>query len=349
MRELPGSRHTPIIFLTAYPRSDQEMVSGYELGAVDFLLKPILPQVLRAKVSVFVELARRNVEVARQIELLREQQSLLHERRLEEERRRWEEESLRGQRDEARRTAEALALKTQELAATIEEKERVERELIQSNQALAAADRRKDEFLAVLGHELRNPLAPLMAGLEILKRGLNASPVDGTRLHRTRQAMGRQLKHLSRLVDDLLDVQRINSGKIELRKETVGLREVIEQAVATVRPALEEREHELSRGFARRAGGAGGRRRALDPGDRQPAQQRHPLYRAGRPDRARRPSRGRRGAGAGDRQRPRHPRRRPAPHLRDVHPGAGGRRGAGAGVHAGAAAGRPARRPGAGP
>jgi two-component system, sensor histidine kinase len=245
IREQPGARHTPIIFLTAYPRSDQEMLGGYELGAVDFLHKPILAQVLRAKVSVFVELARRTAEVARQVELLREQQSLLQDRRLEEERRRWEEESLRGQRDEARRTAEALVLKTQELAATIEEKERVEKELINSNRALAAADRRKDEFLAVLGHELRNPLAPLMAGLEILKRGLNATPIDVVRLHRTRQAMGRQLKHLNRLVDDLLDVQRINSGKIELRKETVSLRDVVEQAVATVRPALDDREHTL--------------------------------------------------------------------------------------------------------
>ncbi len=239
-------RHTPIIFLTAYPRSEQEVLAGYELGAVDFLLKPIVPRVLRAKVAVFVELARRTDEVARQIEILRSEQQLLHEQRLQEERRRWQEESLRGQRDEARRAAEALALKAQELAATIEQKDRVESELILLNRALEAADRRKDEFLAVLGHELRNPLAPLMAGLEILKSGLNATPVDAIRLHRTRQAMGRQLKHLNRLVDDLLDVQRISSGKIELRKETVELRDVIEQAVATVRPALEERGHALT-------------------------------------------------------------------------------------------------------
>jgi two-component system, sensor histidine kinase len=245
IREHEASRHTPIIFLTAYPRNEQEVLAGYELGAVDFLLKPIIPQVLRAKVAVFVELARRNEEVARQMELLRGEQQLLHEQRLQEERRRWEEESLRGQRDEARRAAEALALKAQELAATIEEKDRVESELIRSNHALAAADRRKDEFLAVLGHELRNPLAPLMAGLEILKRGFNAQPVDTVRLHRTRQAMGRQLKHLCRLVDDLLDVQRISSGKIELRRETVSLRDVLEQAVATVRPALDERGHAL--------------------------------------------------------------------------------------------------------
>jgi two-component system, sensor histidine kinase len=245
LREKKGCGHTPIIFLTAYPRNEQEVLAGYQLGAVDFLLKPIIAQVLRAKVTVFVELARRTDEVARQMEILRAEQQLLSEQRLQEERRRWEEESLRGQRDEARRAAEALSLKAQELAATIEEKDRVESELIRSNRALEAADRRKDEFLAVLGHELRNPLAPLMAGLEILKRGLNASPVDATRLHRTRQAMARQLKHLHRLVDDLLDVQRISSGKIELRKETVSLRDVLEQAAATVRPALEERRHEL--------------------------------------------------------------------------------------------------------
>jgi two-component system, sensor histidine kinase len=246
IRDRQGSRHTPIIFLTAYPRNEQEVLAGYELGAVDFLLKPVIAQVLRAKVAVFVELARRTEQVGRQMELLRVEQQLLSEQRLQEERRRWEEESLRGQRDEARRAAEALVLKAQELAAALEEKERVESELIRSNRALAAADRRKDEFLAVLGHELRNPLAPLMAGLEILKRGLNAQPVDSVRLHRTRQAMGRQLKHLNRLVDDLLDVQRISSGKIELRKETVSLRDVVDQAVATVRPFLEERSHQLT-------------------------------------------------------------------------------------------------------
>ena len=239
IRERPGARHAPIIFLTAYAHDDQEVLVGYQLGAVDFLLKPVMPEVLRAKVAVFVELARRTAEV-------QAQHLLLQERRLEEERRRWEEEILRGERDEARRVAEALARKTEELAATIEEKGRVEGELIRSNRALAATDRRKDEFLAVLGHELRNPLAPLMAGLQILDLTLGSAPLDVGRLRRTGQAMGRQLDHLNRLVDDLLDVQRINSGKIELRKDTVGLREVVEQAVETVRSALDEREHTLT-------------------------------------------------------------------------------------------------------
>jgi signal transduction histidine kinase len=245
IRQRKRSRHTPIIFVTAYSRDDREVLAAYELGAVDFLFKPIVPEMLRAKASVFVELARRTAEVARQAELLRNNERLLHEQRLQEERRRWEEASLRRQRDEAQRAAEALSRKAEELAAIVTEKERIERALLESNRELAAADRRKDEFLAVLGHELRNPLAPLVTGLTLIERGLKAEPIDTQRLHRTRETMERQVRHLARLVDDLLDVSRIHSGKIELRKETVTVGDVVEQAIAAVRPALEQRKHQL--------------------------------------------------------------------------------------------------------
>jgi CheY-like chemotaxis protein len=194
IRERKRSRHTPIIFVTAYSRDDNEVLAAYELGAVDFLQKPIVAEILRAKAAVFVALQRRTAEVARQADLLRAHERLLHEQRLSEERRRWEEASLRRQRDEAQRAAEALTRKAEELAATIEEKERIERALLASNAELAAADRRKDEFLAVLGHELRNPLAPLMAGLALFKRGLAAEPFDPTRLFRTRDTMERQVR-----------------------------------------------------------------------------------------------------------------------------------------------------------
>jgi signal transduction histidine kinase len=245
IRERKRSRHTPIIFVTAYSREDADVLAAYEMGAVDFLFKPIVPEMLRAKASVFVELQRRTAEVARQADLLRAHERLLHEQRLQEERRRWEEASLRRQRDEAQRAAEALTRKAQELAATIEAKERIEHELIHSNQELAAADRRKDEFLAVLAHELRNPLAPLVTGLALCDRGLRASIIDVDRLQQTRATMERQVRYLARLVDDLLDVSRIHSGKIELRKEIVSLADVIEQATAAVRPALQERKHQL--------------------------------------------------------------------------------------------------------
>jgi signal transduction histidine kinase len=190
--------------------------------------------------------------IALPAERLRRNDRRLPVQRLAVERRRGAAESRRRPGDAAPRAAEELALKAEELAATVDEKERIQQALIRSNQELAAADRRKDEFLAVLGHELRNPLAPLVAGLEILKRGIGEGAERGKeasaeldRMQRTRDAMDRQVRYLARLVDDLLDVSRINSGKIELRRGPVNLQEVLEQAVAAVRPALDERRHRL--------------------------------------------------------------------------------------------------------
>jgi PAS domain S-box-containing protein len=106
----------------------------------------------------------------------------------------------------------------------------------------AEASRRKDEFLAMLGHELRNPLAPIMNGLQVLRLEQTVSP-NG------QQAIGvidRQVKHLTRLVDDLLDVSRITRGKIQLRKERVELRTIVTHAVETTRHLIESRRHELT-------------------------------------------------------------------------------------------------------
>lgn len=107
--------------------------------------------------------------------------------------------------------------------------------------ALREADRRKDEFLAILSHELRNPLAPLMNVLEIMK----GEEVDAGLPERVREVMERQLDHLVRLVDDLLDVSRISRGKIELRRERVDIAGVVRDAIETVRPLCEQNEHEL--------------------------------------------------------------------------------------------------------
>lgn len=111
-----------------------------------------------------------------------------------------------------------------------------------SEEALRVTDRRKDTFLAVLAHELRNPLAPLRNSLEILKRTDN-NPALNLKAHAT---MERQLSHMVRLVDDLLDLSRINSDKLELQKQPVYLSEVVSQAVETVRPLIVEAGHELS-------------------------------------------------------------------------------------------------------
>ena len=98
---------------------------------------------------------------------------------------------------------------------------------------LREADRRKDEFLAMLAHELRNPLAPIRNGVEVLRVG------DEAVRERARLLIGRQVEHLSRLVDDLLEVSRITQGKVVLQKRTLPLSEVVDAALETVRPLTE--------------------------------------------------------------------------------------------------------------
>ena len=109
-------------------------------------------------------------------------------------------------------------------------------------QALVDADRRKDEFLATLAHELRNPLAPIRNGLQLM--GLAGG--NGEAVEQARIMMDRQLGQMVRLVDDLMDVSRITRGKLELKKERLQLAEVINSAVETSRPLIEQMGHELT-------------------------------------------------------------------------------------------------------
>ncbi len=106
---------------------------------------------------------------------------------------------------------------------------------------LREADRHKNEFLAILAHELRNPLAPLGNGLNILKLRCNADPT----IAHTVNMMDRQMRHLVRLVDDLLDVSRITRGKLELRPRQVLLTDVVANAVEAVSAFIETQRHEL--------------------------------------------------------------------------------------------------------
>jgi PAS domain S-box-containing protein len=115
------------------------------------------------------------------------------------------------------------------------ERRRLEDALRERARELADADRRKDEFLAMLAHELRNPLAPLGTALHLLA-------VDGPARERFVHMADRQVKHLVRLVDDLLDVSRITQGKIVLQKEVVALSDVVARAVETIRPLVEARD-----------------------------------------------------------------------------------------------------------
>jgi PAS domain S-box-containing protein len=113
---------------------------------------------------------------------------------------------------------------------------------LEMEEALRQADRRKDEFLATLAHELRNPLAPLRNGLQIMRlAGDDRGAVDEARM-----LMERQVTHMVRLIDDLMDVSRITRGKLELRKERVELAAVVQAAVDTSRPLIHSTGHELS-------------------------------------------------------------------------------------------------------
>lgn len=106
--------------------------------------------------------------------------------------------------------------------------------------ALREADKRKDHFIALLAHELRNPLAPLRNGLQVIHLSRDANDVV-----QARDMMDRQLGHMVRLIDDLLDISRVSQNKMELRRSRVLLKDVISSAVETVRPAIEEAGHEL--------------------------------------------------------------------------------------------------------
>ena len=182
-------RQIPIVFLTAYLVDSHDVLAGYGAGAVDYLTKPVDPQILRHKIAVFADLFRKT---------------------------------------------RALA----ELNATLEARvgERTA-ELERSEAALRAASQQKDRFLATLAHELRNPLAPLRTGLDLLLQIGSPTPVAA----RAMAAMNRQLDHMVRLIDDLLDVSRISRGMLELKRESIDLTAVIEHALETARPFLDQR------------------------------------------------------------------------------------------------------------
>jgi signal transduction histidine kinase len=135
------------------------------------------------------------------------------------------------------RKTRALAELNETLEARVQERTA---ELERSEAALRAADRQKDEFLATLAHELRNPLAPLRMGLALLTR--EGAGQSGSTL----TVMNRQLEHMVRLIDDLLDVARISGGHLELKKSRVSVAEAIQTALETCRPFFEQRRQVVS-------------------------------------------------------------------------------------------------------
>ena len=164
---------------------------------------------------------------------------------------RWEGELRHRRKDGAWVTVKSLQLLHTDTSGTpsaivevnsdITDRKRNEDQIRQANEALRQADRHKDEFLGMLGHELRNPLTVIAGAAQLLKaRGL-ADPA----LERARDAADRQVRHMSRLVDDLLDVARVTQGKITLHKEQIDLAAVVEGAIEAATSVIDRSQHRL--------------------------------------------------------------------------------------------------------
>ncbi len=229
----PRFEKTPIIFVTAVHVTDLDRLKGYTLGAVDYVYVPVIPEILRGKVQVLVELYRHR----RELELLNQKLA-------------------RSNAELAQANVALQAEKTRELEALNASLARANRDLeganrslqteigerIRAQAALEDTDRRKDEFLAMLSHELRNPLAAIQGAVELMQR----KPIDDPQLAWARSVIERQNQHLSRLIEDLLDVSRITRGVLTLKMVEVDLREMAERALETVRPVAASQSQELA-------------------------------------------------------------------------------------------------------
>ena len=191
IRERKSLAHVPIIFVTAYG-DDTYATQGYSLGAVDYILAPVVPEVLRAKVGVFVQLFRQQM-------LIKEQAN---------------QQVVLAQEQAARRTAEA-------------------------------ANRMKDEFLAILSHELRTPLNAILGWIQLLKMG-GASEAD---VENGLEVIERNARAQAKIIEDLLDVSRIISGKLQLDLRPMNVVEIIEDALSVVQAEAESKHIDVTRSF----------------------------------------------------------------------------------------------------
>ena len=229
----PRFEKTPIIFVTGVHVTDLDRLKGYKAGAVDYVSIPVVPEILRSKVAVLVELyckRRELLELNRNLgqanERLAEANTTLQAEKTRE---------LEALNATLQRANAELERANRSLQSEVAERARAE-------QALKEADQHKDEFLAMLAHELRNPLAPILSAVQLMRM----KPVTDPQLSWSRDVIERQLAHLTRLVDDLLDVARITRGRINLSREPIELGTLVARAVEIVQPLIQERGHQFT-------------------------------------------------------------------------------------------------------
>jgi signal transduction histidine kinase len=214
VRRHKNGRHTPIIFITAYA-DEMQTARGYELGAVDYILSPVIAPVIRTKVRVFVDLyeARAALALSNQ-----ELETRVAERtgELQKSNERLQAEIAERLRAEAER--EALLAREKVLRTEAEELSRL-----------------KDEFLATMSHELRTPLNAIFGWITLLR----TRRLDEATQERALETIERNARAQKRLIEDLLDVSRIVTGKVALELVTVDPRRVVEAALETMHPAAQ--------------------------------------------------------------------------------------------------------------
>jgi len=228
----PRFETTPIIFVTGVHVTEFDRLKGYKAGAIDYVYIPVVPEILRSKVAVLIELDRQR----------RALQSV--NKQLAESNRQLEQANSQLQTEKTRELEEInsrLQTTNDELSRSNQTLEMEVRERIRAENSLKDAVIKRDEFLAMLSHELRNPLSPLRNASHMLMQGDTQDP----KIIWSRGVIARQLKHMIRLVDDLLDVSRIARGKIVLVSEAVKVGEVVAAAVETVQPLLEQKRQVL--------------------------------------------------------------------------------------------------------
>lgn len=202
------TQHIPIIFLTAHYREDEHAVLGYDVGAVDYLTKPVNPAVLRSKVNVFVDLFTKT-------------------------------QALAAMNQTAMAAEEALRVANMELAARNEALEREAEERgrrIRAESAQAEAEEAnaaKDRFLAMLSHELRTPLSPIVHAASLIEE--SECPPS---IRENIAIIQRNVRLEARLIDDLLDLARIRNGKLRLELKPVNLHEVLRHSFEICRADL---------------------------------------------------------------------------------------------------------------
>ncbi len=232
IRNHPRFEETPIIFVTGLQVTDLDQRKGYEMGAVDYVQIPVIPDILRGKVQALVQLYLQRAELSRLNQQLANTNAELAQAH--------EELKAQNTRD-LQQLNQTLEIANGELLATnarltqeVAERERAE-------QALSQSARRKDEYIAILAHELRNPLSAIHNAVQVMQ-------LDGASEQQFEWALEllqRQVKHLTCLMDDLLDVSRISNGRIQLRPEVVDLAELLTHAADTVAPLLNKHGHQL--------------------------------------------------------------------------------------------------------